>query len=721
MPFLPFSSPIPEEGWHVGHITSDYSERNEAVEQQMLHGGVPNGAPNGGGNNRHEYHLEPASPSAADYYPMLDVVVEQEEGQQEEEIRYEMHSGDQEFQDCRGEDTSKEVEQEFPHHHLTYVCYPMRAPDRLRRGRNDAAGDGGGLGTNKFLRPPVPGREGIDEDFPDGLKLIFVSWLKKYDHDVPTGVTVGLWRTAGEPGSEPMFVVVKRLKGWSEQLLRNPALLLPSRVRTAHEGDVPGELAFCDLPGPETLQFRFLFSPHLTSLPQTHAFQLNGWPGENVTHFGKYYNGQTVEKFIDMYKTAQEPIPEAMIWHVIAQVGRAFKFIHTGRTMPDKTQPRGSVRGPPNEGEEEREWIDKEEERAANWTPTAHYDAHAANVWLHFVTQYERDHDGDRCLEHFDDCFPQVILGDFGLAVNENSRAGHIWFGMNDCPNLPDRETWKDKAEFGLMLHHLLLAGRKDVPKFTTGAIPENWAEHFGGWLRDHYSWELIDVVKRFSYLARLADRGRMAEIGFHNVMRPEYERWQDGWTFDLAPCNDWFHNSMIDLADREVDKRRESREGVDSVRWATGQRMSNMPYQVPNRTKYSQKMRRLNPENSEGAIQVFAVPVDGKETLRSKARTIYNRKLRRPITGAFYRHPPDPPDRVDKDKLWVSKTYRLERIRYRKHQAIRIESDLKNQFTPPPTPREVEDVERRMFEDPWESRMLRWDSDDEDEDKEEE
>ncbi|KAK1777096.1 hypothetical protein QBC45DRAFT_479476 [Copromyces sp. CBS 386.78] len=697
MPFLPFSSPVPEEGMYLGNLTSSFSVANEAVNLQMLHGNPRNDG------NRREYHLEPASPCAADYFPMLlDVQQYDEDGN--------THStGDQEFQDRLSDSKEEEVEKEFPYHHLTYVCYPMRAPDYLRRYAAD-----GHVG-NQWLRPPGP-RAGKNEDFPDGLKLIFVSWLKKYDATVPTGVSVGLWRTAGP---DPMFVVVKRIKGWSEQVRPDgpqygPNVLLPRHQRFPLEGEVPGEIAFCDMPdpggnrAPAPQGFRFLFSPHLTSLPQTHAFQLHAWPEENATHFGKFYNGDRVEKLIEMHKAAGRAIPEAMVWHVIAQVGRAFKFIHTGRTMPDKTQPRGSVRGPPLE-EDESEWNDKEDERAANWTPTAHHDAHSANVWLHFVTQYEKDHDRDRCLEHFDDCFPQVILGDFGLAANEKTHYGPLFLRINECPDLPERETWKDKGEFGLMLIHMLLAGRQDVPGFTQKAIPDNWVQEYKDWLYGNYSWTLIDVVRRFWHVASLCDRSRMEMGVFHEKMEWEYDKWKQGWTFDLAPCNDWFHNTMIDLADREVDERRRSRVGVRSVRWATGQRMSTMPYQVPNRTKYSEKRRRTDRGNPNGELQAVAVPLDGKETLRSKARTLYTRKLRRPVTGAFFRYPPDPPDRVDKDKLWVSKTYRLERIRYRKPQAIKLESHLKggpgceNRFTPPPTPRDVDIIEAKMFDqDPY-------------------
>ncbi|KAK3948174.1 hypothetical protein QBC32DRAFT_382028 [Pseudoneurospora amorphoporcata] len=655
MPFLPFSSPVPEEGMYLGNLTSNFSEPNEAVNLRMLHGNPRNG-------NRREYHLKPASPLAADYFPMLDVQRYDEDGN--------THStGDQEFQDRFSEkDTpSKEqVEKEFPYHHLTYVCYPMRAPDYLRRYAAD-----GHIG-NQWLRPPGPGK---NEDFPEGLKLIFVNWLKKYDSTVPTGVAVV--RPDG-----PQY---------------GPNMLMPRHQRFPLEGEVPGEIAFCNMPDPgngtvRTPQgFRFLFSPHLTSLPQTHAFQLHAWPEEHATHFSKFYNGDRVEKLIEMYKAARRPIPEAMkVRHVIAQVGRAFKFIHTGRTMPDKTQARGTVRGPPLE-EEEEEWNDKEDERAANWTPTAHHDAHLANVWLHFVTQYERDHDRDRCLEHFNDCFPQVILGDFGLATNEKSRFGPRALRIDECPDLPERETWKDKGEFGLMLLHMLLAGRQDVLGFTRLVIPENWYQDYGDWLHDNYSWTLIEVVQRLWYVASLCDRGRMEGGGFDERMEVEYDKWKDG----------------------EVDERRRSRAGVESVRWATGQRMSTMPYQVPNRTKYSEKRRRTNRGDPDGELEAVAVPLGGKETLRSKARTLYTRKLRRPVTGAFFRHPPDAPDRVDKDKLWVSKTYRLERIRYRKPQAIILESHLKikNRFTPPPTPRDVNIIEAKMFDqDPWGSRTLQWD-----------
>ena len=623
----------------------------------------------------------------------------------------------------------------------------------LRQDRNDFGGNAPAIASNAFLRPGyVPG-EKINDDFPDGLKLIFVSWLAKYNAALPTGVSVGLWRTVsaegpgpgpgGGTGRDPMFVVVKRLKayitqpvpGYDEGYRPDQPRLNESQLRFGAAGLVPGEIAYCDLDVTKSLARgemlqgttggRFLYNALLTSLPQTHAFQVHDYPDEaqNVTHYSKYYNGQHVEKLIEMYKKAKRPVPEAFVWHVIAQLGRAFKFIHTGRTMPDKTAPRGSPRGPPRAGEEEERWQRKEDERAANWTPVSHHDAHAANVFLHFVTDYEREHDREGCLKEFDDCFPQVILGDFGLAMDENSGSGYgrTAFSSDTCPHLPERETWKDKAEFGLMLAHLLLAGLPEVPMFGEAPLPRDWYNQWREWLDQHYSQTLNEVVDRFILLVHMADTMRHGDSLFHEMVEYHYDLWQDGWRLDLAPFNEWFHYTMIDVADDQLDFLRDSGQGSEDVRWATGQRMSNMPYQVPNRTKYSEKKRLLvreDSEDEEGELTVVAVPMDCKETLRTKARTIYNRKLRRPITAAFYRHPPDHPDRVDKDKLWVSKTYRLERIRYRRNLAINLEAALKggegcrNKFTPPPSPGEVERIETRMFRAPdaWGSDMLHWD-----------
>ncbi|KAJ4380396.1 hypothetical protein N0V85_008763 [Neurospora sp. IMI 360204] len=669
MPHIPFSSPVAsDEDIHEGNVPSDDSEYNESMDEIM--------------QDQQEYYPEPATPQAADYFPMM--------------LPEGFNQGDHEFQD-RPEDDNAAVNAEFPWHHLTYTCYPMRAPDTLRRnGLNPI--------SNAFLRP------GSSQDFPDGLRLVFVNWLKKYDLNATTGVSVGLWRTVGP---DPMLVVVKRIKGWKGRWLPNGY-----QQRTPLAGEVPGEVAYNNLPDPmgRTLKFSFLYHPHLTCLPQTHAFQLNNWPEENVTHFGKFYNGGQVEYLIDRYKDQAKPIPEAMIWHVIAQVGRAYKFVHTGRTMPEKTQERGSVRGPPRRGREEREWMAREEARAKDWVPTAHCDGHSANIWLHFATQYERENDRENCLEQFDDCFPQVTLGDFGLAVNRESNNSFCLMA-EECPDLPDRESWKDKAEFGLTLHHMLLAGRRELPKFTMQAIPEDWAEIWAEYLDANYSKTLIDVVKRFSHVAHLCDKNRHGVIPFARLMEMDYNRWKDGFRLLLAPSNEWFHHAMIDLADKEVDERRRSRDGVDSVRWATGQRMSTMPYQVPNRTKYSRKIKCPGAQRPED--YQIAIPLDGKETLRSKARIIYTRKLRRPVTGAFLRHPPAPVHSVDKDKLWVSKTYRFERIRYRKPRDIKIEYDLKGDlkrkqtpFTPPPSPGEVEAIETIMFgpPGPWNSWVLQWD-----------
>ncbi|KAL0475918.1 hypothetical protein QR685DRAFT_514033 [Neurospora intermedia] len=672
---ISFSSHPGDDKWK-GNIISDHSVKNNQSMQLEID------------NAPALYAIEPTSPHAPDYFPMLP----EDDGFHSDE-----YNPDQEFQD-RPEDADPRVVKEFPYHHLTYTCYPMRATDSLRRNFLNPT-------SNAFLRP------GTKEDFPDGLRLVFINWLKKYDVGSGTGVSVGLWRTIGP---DPLLVVIKRIKGYSLKTRRE------NGPRAANIDGPPGEIKFNSLPDEtrRTLEFRFLYDPHLTCLPQTHAFQLHDWPQEDVTHFGKFYNGGSVAEMITKFKRLGKAVPEALIWHVIAQVGRAFKFIHMGRTHPDKTQERGSVRGPPEEGEKEREWMEREDARAANWVPTAHFDAHAVNVWMHWVTQYERENDRDKCLEHFDEDFPQVILGDFGLAMNGLSGIGSHNLRINECPDLPGKETWKDKAELGLMLHHLLLAGVREVPRFTSKEIPEDWYTQHNEWLYANYSKTLIDVVKRFSKLAHMSDRNRLDRdsfggMSFGEMVEQEYKNWKDGHSSGLAPCDEWFHHTMIDLADKEVDERRRFRDGVESVRWATGQRMSTMPYQVQNRTKYSQKLFYPHVRG-----QVLPVPVNGRETLRSKARTLYNRKLRRPVIAAFYRHPPDPADCVDKDKLWVTRTYRMERIRYRKPQAIKIETSLKGnpgrkqtKFTPPPTPGEVDQIKSTMFgPSPWDSRVLQWD-----------
>ncbi|KAK3388306.1 hypothetical protein B0T20DRAFT_465058 [Sordaria brevicollis] len=650
----------------------------------------------------------------------------------------------QEFND-RKEDATEEIKREWPLDHLTYVSYPMRAPDVLRHGWVNPE-------SNAYLRPGTKNYQGPvinkNECGPDGIRLLFVSWLKSYSIDAATGVSVGLWRTHGTGE----LVVVKRIKGyWQSDLIYSPRTTLfhrrgPNVPQEQVGGPFPpGEIRFMDLPDNRTQRvtrggFRFPWNPLMTCFPQTHAYQIHDYPSDmqNITHFGKFYNGGTVEGVIARYKDLKKPVPEPFIWHVIAQVGRAFKYMHTGRTMPDKTQPRGSLRGPPPQGDQEDEWNRQEDERARTWTKVSHYDAHQANIWLHFPTEHEREHDAAaeaHCLAHFDENFPQVILGDFGVAFNEHDR-NHVrrrW-GLDACPDMPDYETWRDKAEFGLTLVHLLLAGLgfEEVPMFNHRQHPTDWDDRHARYLRREarYSGELIDVVRRFRHVAYMCDLSRFAERAEHffdNRVAYEYRRWkEDGWNLSLAPNSAWFHNTMIDIADYHVnaERTRLAQAAQARIRLANAaqppqnnpnnpnnaaqnpqnnlallllhnrnqaaqpppphghgapptlhstlhQRIATMPYLIKSRLKHSQ----WGPHPIHNR---YAIPVPGRATFRSKARSLYLRKLRRPITAAFHQHPPDPMAEMDKDKLWVQRTYRMERVRYKRPRRIEVEREWK-------------------------------------------
>ncbi|KXX79497.1 hypothetical protein MMYC01_205205 [Madurella mycetomatis] len=69
---------------------------------------------------------------------------------------------------------------------------------------------------------------------------------------------------------------------------------------------------------------------------------------------------------------------------------------------------------------------------------------------------YDEEKTKDPQLEKSTDSLPQVVLGDFGLAFEaHNDPVG--WLYRKQNPGLPEPETLKDKADFGVNLKQLKL------------------------------------------------------------------------------------------------------------------------------------------------------------------------------------------------------------------------------------------------------------------------
>lgn len=125
---------------------------------------------------------------------------------------------------------------------------------------------------------------------------------------------------------------------------------------------------------------------------QTYAYQVhqNDPPKDTkVTIYQKYYNGGTLYVFVGLAKKRQQPVPEAFIWHVIAQIGRALSWLHTGdvnlrgynvNSYPDHRKDAGHDINT-------RPTIDGRD-------PVVHADLNLSNIYLHYPTDLEKsDHE----------------------------------------------------------------------------------------------------------------------------------------------------------------------------------------------------------------------------------------------------------------------------------------------------------------------------------------
>ncbi|KAK1756742.1 hypothetical protein QBC47DRAFT_319884, partial [Echria macrotheca] len=160
----------------------------------------------------------------------------------------------------------------------------------------------------------------------------------------------------------------------------------------------------------------------------------------DVSMFFEFYNGGSLADLVQRHINSQTLVPEALIWHVIAQLGRAYAYLHTGKFIPsfEVGKPAPSL-------------VTAE---VPEWKPISHNDGYAYNIWLHQPSDQAKARDAS--LRQFDEDFPQVILGDFGLAFQahldrDDELRGH------PCPGAHEYATWADKTALARCVMQLVL------------------------------------------------------------------------------------------------------------------------------------------------------------------------------------------------------------------------------------------------------------------------
>ncbi|GAB1315252.1 hypothetical protein MFIFM68171_05462 [Madurella fahalii] len=422
----------------------------------------------------------------------------------------------------------------------TILVHPLNNPEILKRQK---------LYLDKNHAPSLYLRKRSDG-------FIFIKELKQTD-----SVFVGLFATADDPHE---LVVIKKLWG-----------LITYKQATSTRQAMAPEIELCSL-ADVLVKRRLPLGYTMPPFVQLHAFQVHNEGSQqakykdfDATLFYKYYNGGTLLNLIERHKKAGRRVPEGFIWHVIAQVGRALSHLHTG-TWPS---PVYNVMHKDEIGVKPDKKVNKSE-TLSGWKPIVHMDGHADNIWLHYPSDEEKAKDPP--LEGFTDSLPQVVLGDFGLAFEAHNDPAD-WLFQEQKPGLPEPETLKDKADFGVNLKHLIGAASPDVNWDKLHATYYRQNETEDDWQaleveKMHYSYNLGACVEKLETLIRMRESGDW----WYALDATNERHWERFAT------NDFVYGTMISWADVFVSSYIGSND-EESVRW-TQPSLTCMPYQC--RTK---------------------------------------------------------------------------------------------------------------------------------------
>ncbi|AEO63681.1 uncharacterized protein THITE_2126151 [Thermothielavioides terrestris NRRL 8126] len=426
----------------------------------------------------------------------------------------------------------------YSHHAI--VVHPLRNPEIPERapallGKDNASA--------RYLRARSGG-------------FLLVRWLKNDPVEHPD-VSVGLFASVDRPQE---LVIIKKLK----RLLRHD-----------HAADVSNpmaaEIELSTVADPLVRRQLPLYHPKMgqTPFPQLDAVQVHhrGTRGKaygdfDATLFYKYYNGGTLYDLMEKYRLANRMVPEGFIWHYVAEHGRALAWLHTG-DIPSREYNVAHKAEIGQPGKAVNRW-----RPALAWDALCHMDAHADNIWLHYPTEEEKAANPE--LRRFGDARPQIILGDFGIAMQARNDRNNL-LQARTSPDMPEPETLRDKSDLGSNLLRLAVAGmpaparHKIMDAVRTGArtgssrrpkkpAPESDVDVC---MSKSYSPGLLACYKRLRPLVELVESNDWDEL-LRRTDRADWARF---------PSNDFVYGTMIAMADAYLDGYVGS-SAEESVRW---------------------------------------------------------------------------------------------------------------------------------------------------------
>ncbi|KAK0672365.1 hypothetical protein QBC41DRAFT_313682 [Cercophora samala] len=430
-----------------------------------------------------------------------------------------------------------------------------------------------------------------------GQGFVLVRWFVD-PHSVPSdGMMVGLFYSVDRPEEQ---VVIK-------QVLGNPFW----RYSSNSNGTI-AEIEYMTLDDPAAHRV-LKFDPILYPIAEMYAVQIHhvgsrpandikNWHGDaRSTLYMKYYNGGTLWGLMNghcqgrvLESSARGPgedVPEEFIWHFIAQVGRAYAYLHTGHVKSPQENLANNNHLKP----------DLEHPKLEDWVAIGHNDGHASNLWLHYPTAEEKKKNSK--LEAFNDCFPQIHLCDFGMAHDLDHDAQGDY--RQDIADLPEPGTWFDKMLFGSMIKFLLTAFTDELPElpdcrelvFHVAELEDQEKNITDGikWtklatcdiMKQKYSKELLDIVGKFEDMMDFASEQYKTKKDMEDSVCPWVTAFSESDSlaptrrWEKWPSNNWLYGSVIAMADYKLDQHRKRQKRKHrSVLWTKGIN-STMPYRA--------------------------------------------------------------------------------------------------------------------------------------------
>ncbi|KAK3984649.1 hypothetical protein QBC44DRAFT_252387, partial [Cladorrhinum sp. PSN332] len=346
--------------------------------------------------------------------------------------------------------------EEWPIHlwnHLSIVLHPRKNPECAERAESAEKDK---VQSTRYLTNRDKG-------------FLFISWFHettgrldfedRREHGKPPG-SVGLFATVDWPHE---LVVIKRILGHTDRTLNY-----------SPNGLYHPEVAFNTVQ--DRVRDKVNLPAHPPVFPQTYAFQVHKTEtpeDTEATIFQKFYNGGTLKELLLKHRNYRGDnngisVPEPFIWHVIAELGRAYSMLHTGEAnaRSDEASFFRDHKDDPDHEMNRRGMLPGR----GNDQSIVHCGGSSENIWLHWPDKAERKHEARlhhrRYIRHY--C-PMIVLGDFGLAF-EAGKASERSAEPNEdvlChgahPDMPERATWRDKAHLGHIIKHLILADRAGV------------------------------------------------------------------------------------------------------------------------------------------------------------------------------------------------------------------------------------------------------------------